>query len=138
MHKYGRLNNPYVVIGKWPFNGKKILLFGVASKASSIPFYAIRFVTIHNVKLFFIPSLPKKLDPWKHRIAQQIDADARQCVQFDLKTAPKEISNIFFSTLANAVKTPGIGVALLPADYIFLPDETYEEVSIEADLMPIG
>ena len=115
MHKYGRLNNPYVVIGKWPFNGKKILLFGVASKASSIPFYAIRFVTIHNVKL-----------------------DARQCVQFDLKTAPKEISNIFFSTLANAVKTPGIGVALLPADYIFLPDETYEEVSIEADLMPIG
>ena len=130
-----KLHDPQIVIGQQ--YGKK-LIFGVSFKNSMLPFYNIRFIKDNMMGAFVVSNVPKNLEQWKQQVIRDINASSAKggkCyVSFDLSTTPKEIVHIFFSALIDALKTPGMGVALLAQDYIFFPDETYEEISIEADL----
>lgn len=130
-----KLHDPQIVIGQQ--YGKK-LIFGVSFKNSLVPFYIIRFIKNNMMCAFFISNVPENLEQWKQQVIQDIIASSiknGKCyVPFDLSTTPKEVVHLFFSALIDALKTPGMGVAL-PPDCIFFPDETYEEISIEADLM---
>jgi hypothetical protein len=57
-------------------------------------------------------------------------------MDFDICKAPREVVHIFFSAIISALNTPGMSIGIMAnANEMFGPDETYEEVQIEADLM---
>ena len=129
-----KLHDPQVVIGQQC--GKK-LCFGVAFKNSLLPFYNIRFVKDNMIGIFVISNVSENLEQWKQQVIRDINASEKCYVPFDLSTTPIEVVQLFFGVLIDALKTPSMGVAFIAPNYVFLPDETYEEISIEADLMPI-
>lgn len=131
---YGNLQNPRVVFTQ---QYCKKLYFAIMFDNSS-PFY-ILFNRSGKSMVFALPELPERLVPWKHSVISSIFKQ-KTCpsIPFDLSTTPKEIQHIFFSALITALNTPGMGVSIIATDaFIFSPNETYEEIAIEADLVSI-
>ena len=121
------LKNPRVVIVQQ--YGRK-LYFAVKFDGAVIPFW-IKFAKDGLSKVFSFPEiLPEKLFKWKQETIHNY-------IDFDLKNTPKEVVHIFFSSLISALNIPGMSVGF-QAEWchdIFDANETYEEISIEADLM---
>ena len=116
--------------------GKK-LYFALKFDGSIIP-YRMSFSKNGTKQVFVLPELPERLMDWKHETIKKIYESSSLCnyVDFDIHAAPKEVVHIFFSAIISALNTPGMSVGLMVLhEDIFGPDETYEEIQIEADLM---
>ena len=87
--------------------------------------------------VFILPELPERLIEWKIGVIRRISQSRNGYIPFDLETSPKEIVHIFSSSIISALNTPGMGVHIMAMGLptLFSPDETYEEVQIEADMM---
>lgn len=130
------LKDPHVVITQQ--YGKK-LYFAVKFDGSIVPFW-IKFTKSGWSKIFSFPEvLPEKLIGWKREAIRKImnATTVFNYIDFDLSTIPKEVAHIFFSALISALNTPGmsIGFQVSGCQDLFDAKETYEEVSVEADLM---
>lgn len=86
--------------------------------------------------VFRLPELPERLMDWKHDIIKRCESSKEQCVEFDISTFPKEIVHMFCCSIISALNTPGMSVMYISESRqsIFEPDETYEEIQIEADM----
>ena len=130
------LKNPRVVIVQQ--YGRK-LYFAVKFDGAVIPFW-IKFAKDGLSKVFSFPEiLPEKLFTWKQETIHKILTTAtafNNYIDFDLKNTPKEVVHIFFSSLISALNIPGMSVGFQAecCQDIFAANETYEEISIEADL----
>lgn len=134
-HYNPALKNPSIVITQQ--YGKK-LYFSIKFDGSTSPFW-LNFSKDGITMVFSLPEqLPNRLMDWKREIIRTIMNFHINYVEFDLEKSPKEIVHIFFSSLISALNTPGMSVGLFAynnTNYIFEANETYEEISIEADLM---
>lgn len=131
------LKNPRVVIVQQ--YGKK-LYFAVKFDGTVIPFW-IKFAKDGLSRVFSFPEIfPEKLIKWKQETIHKILTTAtafNNYIDFDLKNTPKEVVHIFFSSLISALNIPGMSVGFQAegCQDIFDANETYEEISVEADLM---
>ena len=132
-----KAKNPKIVITQ-QFNKK--MYFGIADDYSKIPYF-MRFMQNGTSSIFMMQELPSRLMQWHDTIAK-INASTSHYVEFDIKTFPKEIVHIFSSAVISMLNTPGMGMWLPMRNgsqlFMFNPNETYEEVSVEADLMQFG
>lgn len=129
-----RLKNPRVVLTQQ--YGKK--LYFALMFEGSIPFWWISFTKNGKKQVFILPELPDRLMDWKHDVIRKlINNSFTNYMDFDICKAPKEIVHIFFSAIISALNTPGMSIGLMgtTSEEMFGPNETYEEVQIEADLM---
>lgn len=128
-----QLKNPRVVLTQQ--YGKK-LYFALLFEGLTTPIW-ISFAKNGRKHVFILPELPERLMNWKHDIIRNlINNPFVNYIDFDICKAPKEIVHIFFSAIISALNTPGMSIGIMAnANEIFGPDETYEEVQIEADLM---
>ena len=124
-----QLKNPRVVLTQQ--YGKK-LYFALMFEGSTIPFL-MSFTKNGKKQVFILPELPARLMDWKRDMIKKI---ANGYVDFDIHKEPKEVVHIFFSAIISALNTPGMSIGMMAScEDMFSPDETYEEVQIEADLM---
>lgn len=128
-----QLKNPRVVLTQQ--YGKK-LYFALLFEGLITPLW-IAFAKNGIKQVFILPELPERLMNWKHDIIRNlINNPFVNYIDFDICKAPKEIVHIFFSAIISALNTPGMSIGIMAnANEMFGPDETYEEVQIEADLM---
>ena len=114
----------------------KKLYFNIIAEDCVFP-YPIAFSSKGKTMVFILPELPERLMAWKMNIVKQIMSNRTYCIGFDINTFPKEIVHIFSSAIISALNTPGMGVHVMTSGLpmLFDPDETYEEVQIEADMM---
>ena len=128
-----QLKNPRVVLTQQ--YGKK-LYFALMFEGSTIPFL-MSFTKNGKKQVFILPELSDRLMDWKHDIIRKlINNPFTNYIDFDIYKAPKEIVHIFFSAIISALNTPGMSIGVMTnANEMFGPNETYEEVQIEADLM---
>lgn len=129
-----QLKNPRVVLTQQ--YGKK-LFFALLFEGSTIPFW-ISFAKNGAKQVFILPELPARLMDWKRDTIKKImnTPGINSYIDFDIHAAPKEVVHIFFSAIISALNTPGMSIGVMAyADEMFGPNETYEEVQIEADLM---
>lgn len=111
--------------------GKKIY-FAIKFDNSRIPSF-LTFAKNGLKQVFILPELSARLMDWKRDTIKKI---ANGYVDFDIHKEPKEVVHIFFSAIISALNTPGMSIGLMAScNEMFGPDETYEEVQIEADLM---
>ena len=127
------LKNPRLVITQQ--YGKK-LYFNIMAENCMFP-CPIAFSNKGKTMVFILPELPERLIAWKMDAVKQITSNKNHCIDFDIKTFPKEIVHIFSSAVISALSTIGMGIHLMTSGLpvLFAPDETYEEVQIEADMM---
>lgn len=128
-----QLKNPRVVLTQQ--YGKK-LYFALLFEGSTIPFW-ISFAKNGKKQVFILPELPERLMDWKHDVIRKLIGNSFvNYIDFDICKAPREIVHIFFSAIISALNTPGMSIGVMAyANEMFGPNETYEEVQIEADLM---
>ena len=114
----------------------KKLMFCVKFNNSTTP-YLIRFRKNSTSIVFMLPELPGEDLEWKRNVIKQlVNSNNTQLVEYDLEHTPKSIIHIFSSAMISALNSPTMSVDIginncLP---IFNANETYEEVSIEADM----
>lgn len=121
--------NPKIVLTQQ--YGKKIY-FALKFENSSLPLF-LAFARNGTKQVFILPELPARLMDWKRDMIKKI---ANGYVDFDIHKKPKEVVHIFFSAIISALNTPGMSIGMMAScEDMFSPDETYEEVQIEADLM---
>lgn len=128
-----QLKNPRIILTQQ--YGKK-LYFALMFEGSTTPFW-ISFAKNGMKQVFILPELPERLMDWKHDVIRKIiHTPFTNCIDFDIFKEPKEVVHIFFSAIISALNTPGMSIGIMAnADEMFGPNETYEEVQIEADLM---
>lgn len=116
------------------YNKKIYFTVLIESLATIVP---LAFSHNRQLVVFLLPELPDKLMEWKHDIIRQCKESSLEYVVFDVKTFPKEIVHIFSSAVISALNTSGMSMNLMTSGHpeVFAADETYEEISIEADLM---
>lgn len=127
--------NPKIVLTQQ--YGKKIY-FTLKFEGSTTPFW-ISFAKNGTKQVFILPELPSRLMDWKRDTIKKImnTPGMSNYIDFDIHAAPKEVVHIFFNAIISALNTPGMSIGLMVtiSEDMFGPDETYEEVQIEADLM---
>ena len=128
-----QFKNPRVVLTQQ--YGKK-LYFALLFEGSTMPFW-ISFTKNGKKQVFILPELPERLMDWKHDVINKmLHTPFVNCIDFDICKEPKEVVHIFFSAIISALNTPGMSIGIMAnANEMFGPNETYEEVQIEADLM---
>ena len=127
------IKNPKIVLTQQ--YGKR-LYFNIMSDGAAYP-CIMSFSRNKQLVVFVMPELPERLMEWKASTIKKIKSSKNNCLEFNIDTFPKEIVHIFSSAIISALNTPGMGVhvALSGMPTIFSPDETYEEVQIEADML---
>lgn len=127
--------NPKIVLTQQ--YGKKIY-FALKFDNSSLPLF-LAFARNGTKQVFILPELPSRLMDWKRDTIKKLmnTLGMSSYIDFDIHAAPKEVVHIFFSAIISTLNTPGMSIGLMftTNEDIFGPDETYEEVQIEADLM---
>ena len=129
-----QLKNPRLVLTQQ--YGKK-LYFALKFDNSTMPVW-LGFAKNGRKQVFILPELPMRLMDWKQQKIHEIgnSSPLAAYVEFDIHNEPKEVVHIFFNAIISALNTPGMSVCLMiQSDELFSPDETYEEVQIESDLM---
>lgn len=128
----GELISPKVVITCQ--YGKK-LYFSLKFENDTFP-HPIAFSNHGSSMVFMLPELPDHLMGWKRDIIKRI-ANNTEHVIYDIDAFPKEIVHIFSSAIISALNTEGMGVHIMAMGLptLFNPNETYETVQVEADLM---
>lgn len=118
--------------------GKKIF-FAIMYNGVNTPFW-IKFTKDNRSVMFHLPELPERLMSWKREIISKSMHNTSRCVECDFETLPKEIVHIFCSAIISALNDPkmSVGLSTFTNANIFDPEDTYEKVSIEADLMSFG
>lgn len=122
-----------------PQYGKK-LLFAVKFFSDKInydcPTVILRFNHLGKSMVFSLPELPERLMEWKRNAIK--DCTQKQYIEYDPVSFPKEIVHIFSSAIISALNTPGMSMIIPISNnsiYVFKPNETYEEICVEADLL---
>ena len=131
---HSEYKNPKIVLTQQ--YGKKIY-FALKFDNSSLPLF-LAFARNGTRQVFILPELPARLMDWKRDTIKKImnTPGINPYIEFDIHTMPKEVVHIFFSAIISALNTPGMSIGLMAScNEMFGPDETYEEVQIEADLM---
>lgn len=115
------------------YNKKIYFTVLIESLATIVP---LAFSHNRQSMVFLLPELPDKLMEWKRDIIRKCRESNLQYVVFDVRTFPKEIVHIFSSAVISALNTSGMSMNLMTFGHpeVFAADETYEEISIEADL----
>ena len=130
------LKNPKVVITQQ--YGKK-LYFAIKFEGIQYPLW-LKFAKNGKSIVFALPQdLPSHLMKWKHDLIKKIQPvlyDHVPYVDFDLETTPKEIVHMFSSSIISALNSSGMSMGFMSSSMpnIFDADETYEQISVEADL----
>ena len=134
LNRYGTTVEPKLVLTQ---QYSKKLYFAIAFENTSnyINPWWIRFLNNDKIHVFTLSELPDRLMEWKHRTIHEILQSAKNYVEFDINTSPKEVVHIFFSAVISALNTPGMSIGLTMGCTLFDANETYEEVQIEADLL---
>lgn len=139
------LSNPQIVMTQQ--YGKK-LYFNILFDNSVFP-HPISFSFKGKTMVFVLPELPERLMDWKRDMIKQMNSNGANAlrqfgtnavsnfVQFDISTFPKEIVHIFSNGIISALNTDGMGIYItaMGLPVLFAPNETYETVQVEADLM---
>lgn len=133
-----RLDNPQLVLTQQ--YGKKLyfaLKFDWSTQPLPLSLLLLSFSKNGINQIFVLPELPKRLMKWKHDVIHEICQNAFMTYDFDISKEPKEVVHVFFSAVISALNTPGMSFNLsaAPDNPLFGPNETYEEVQVEADLM---
>ena len=119
--------------------GKK-LYFALKFEGASMP-ALIGFAKNGFSRVFLLPELPERLMDWKQETIHKI-VNAKEYAfytDFDIDKEPKEVVHVFFSGVISALNTPGMSTGLMSVNRnLFGPNETYEEIQVEADLGMFG
>lgn len=130
-----KYKNPKIVLTQQ--YGKKIY-FALKFDNLCLPLFLV-FAKNGTKRVFILPELPERLMDWKRDTIKKImnTPGINGYIDFDIHAAPKEVVHIFFSAIISALNTPGMSIGLMvtACEEMFGPDETYEEVQIEADLI---
>ena len=114
----------------------KKLIFCVKFNNSTIPYF-IRFRKGKTSMAFVLPELSGNDLEWKRNTIRQLaNSGNAQLVEYDLDRTPKSVIHIFSSAMISALNSNemGVDIGISNCIPIFKTNETYEEVSIEADM----
>ena len=101
----------------------------------------IRFIRKNNMcGLFQVKCDNPEFSSWKQALKNSFGNTAVFIADYDLESLPPYIKHFVSYAFIEALKSKGIGFDMFalsyPADFPLIdPNETYEEVSIETDLM---
>lgn len=131
------------------FSSPKLVIY---FSPSSLPFLAVKYNNCDETFLLRfthgtrrclfklnkpINNAREAFDKWKKTAKQVNDAD----LEYSLDKLPANIKHYVSYAFIDALKTNGMGFDLFSFSYddisIIKPNETYEEASIEADLMDV-
>lgn len=134
----GKVNfvNPRLVL----WNNMSSLLLGIKSDNHSSVFL-LRFLKDQSRGIFKFKLNDSAFTEWKCRLVK--DYGKAFVIDYDLETVPDSVKHYVSYAVIEALKTKGMGFDLFSISctddpVIVSPNETYEEVAIETDLMDFG
>lgn len=89
--------------------------------------------------LVFKLNVPPSLDDWKKNVLYKLSHTTTNFISYD--KLPSEVIHIFSHAIISALNAPDMSLQLMTMcsgkHEIFAPDETYEMIQIESDMMSV-
>ena len=126
-------SNPKIVV--MPQYGKNII-FGIKFDKLSSP-YLLYFKNTAHMSVFKLDGSNESCSSWIKDTIKNMQDTKSKWACFEIESTPANVMHYFIHAVIEALNTPEMSMSLLasPPINIFKGDETYETVSIEADMV---